>query len=154
MGTQRAWLPAGFHRLVESWTRLFARGGQVADAIAIPAPVAAFSEQRQTARRWGDPVQVLLELGPPGAEAVRGWIMNRSSGGLHLCAATAWGGDHRAGPRDHRAPVHSLGRDRSQICLAVKSADDETTPRSSKIANQLMAIFAIAAPEVGPSEVK
>jgi hypothetical protein len=84
MGTQRAWLPGSFLRLVESWRRALARRGKVSDAIVTPAQVAAFTEHRQATRRWGEPVQVFLEVGLPGSEALRGWIMNRSSGGLGL----------------------------------------------------------------------
>jgi hypothetical protein len=54
----------------------------VSDVVATTTPVATPAEHRQATRRWGDPVQVLVEVGLPGSEAVRGWIMNRSSGGL------------------------------------------------------------------------
>lgn len=65
---------------------------------ALPSPVPAgtpastasslsFTERRQAPRRWGDPVQVLITDGTSRTEPARGWIVNRSTGGLGLSAA-------------------------------------------------------------------
>jgi PilZ domain len=50
-------------------------------------PGVTSAERRQAARRWGDPVQVFIWDGNPGSEKARGWIVNRSTGGLGLSAA-------------------------------------------------------------------
>ena len=47
----------------------------------------SFTERRQAPRRWGDPVQVLIWDEYPATQPTRGWIMNRSTGGLGLSAA-------------------------------------------------------------------
>src|SRR5437762_13368232 len=46
----------------------------------------SFTERRQSPRRWGDPVQVLIwdEIVP--AQPTKGWVANRSAGGLGLSA--------------------------------------------------------------------
>jgi hypothetical protein len=41
-------------------------------------------ERRQAPRRWGIPVEVFLLEGRPLAEPPRGWVRNRSTGGLGL----------------------------------------------------------------------
>jgi hypothetical protein len=46
-----------------------------------------FTERRQAPRRWGDPVQVSIWDGNPAMEPARGWIVNRSAGGLGVSAA-------------------------------------------------------------------
>jgi hypothetical protein len=50
-------------------------------------PRVSFVERRQAPRRWGDPVQVFIWDGNPANERSRGWIVNRSTGGLGLSAA-------------------------------------------------------------------
>jgi hypothetical protein len=47
-------------------------------------------ERRQAPRRWGDPIQVLILDGLVREEPVRGWVVNRSSGGLGLSAAESF----------------------------------------------------------------
>lgn len=54
---------------------------------AATASTVSFTERRQTPRRWGDPIQILLWDEFPGDEPARGWIVNRSTGGLGLSAA-------------------------------------------------------------------
>jgi hypothetical protein len=44
----------------------------------------AVPERRQSPRRWGIPVEVFLGDDQPAAESPRGWIRNRSAGGLGL----------------------------------------------------------------------
>jgi hypothetical protein len=58
-----------------------------ADTIASSASTLSFTERRQTLRRWGDPIQVLICDEYPANEPNRGWIVNRSGGGLGLSAA-------------------------------------------------------------------
>jgi hypothetical protein len=43
-------------------------------------------ERRQSPRRWGNPIQVVLQDGRR-AEPARGWVANRSAGGLGLSFA-------------------------------------------------------------------
>jgi hypothetical protein len=50
-------------------------------------PQVTATERRQAPRRWGDPVQVSIWDGNPANEPARGWIANRSAGGLGLSAA-------------------------------------------------------------------
>src|SRR5947209_5157612 len=50
-------------------------------------PRVTFTERRQAPRRWGDPVQVSIWDGIPSNETSRGWIVNRSAGGLGVAAA-------------------------------------------------------------------
>jgi hypothetical protein len=50
-------------------------------------PRVPYAERRQAPRRWGDPVQVSIWDGNPANEPSRGWIVNRSPGGLGLSAA-------------------------------------------------------------------
>jgi hypothetical protein len=66
------------------------------DVAAVPDPAAnasatastlSFTERRQSPRRWGDPIQVFLWDENPLQQPVRGWIVNRSTGGLGLSAA-------------------------------------------------------------------
>jgi len=45
------------------------------------------AERRRAPRRWGDPVQLLLWDGVAGVEPFRGWIVNRSPGGLGISTA-------------------------------------------------------------------
>jgi hypothetical protein len=54
-----------------------------ASAVVSPPP---FSERRQSPRRWGDPIQVLIWDDNMVHEPARGWIVNRSIGGLGLSA--------------------------------------------------------------------
>jgi hypothetical protein len=58
-----------------------------------PAPAAnvtstastlSFTERREAPRRWGDPIQVLIWDEDPANPSARGWILNRSAGGLGL----------------------------------------------------------------------
>ncbi len=48
------------------------------------------TERRQSTRRWGDPVGVLIWDQLTSAEPTRGWIMNRSPEGLGLSATQAF----------------------------------------------------------------
>jgi hypothetical protein len=57
-----------------------------ADAFVSSASTLSFTERRQSARRWGDPVQVSIGEEHPASEPTRGWIVNRSTGGLGLSA--------------------------------------------------------------------
>jgi hypothetical protein len=54
---------------------------------ADPAVLNATPERRRAPRRWGDPVQLLLWDGFPGTEPFRGWIVNRSPGGLGISSS-------------------------------------------------------------------
>jgi len=54
---------------------------------AATASTLSFTERRQSPRRWGDPVQVFIWDENPANELARGWIVNRSTGGLGLSAA-------------------------------------------------------------------
>jgi len=70
---------------------LFRRRGELASPSPAGTVVSAdstisFTERRQTPRRWGDPVQVLIRDEYPANEPARGWIANRSTGGLGLSA--------------------------------------------------------------------
>jgi hypothetical protein len=58
-----------------------------ADTLDAGATTLSFTERRQAPRRWGDPVQVLIWDEYSATEPSRGWIMNRSTGGLGLSAA-------------------------------------------------------------------
>jgi hypothetical protein len=58
----------------------------VAD-MAAAASTLSFTERRQAPRRWGDPVQVVIWDGYPSSNPARGWIVNRSAGGLGLSEA-------------------------------------------------------------------
>ncbi|HLJ94953.1 MAG TPA: hypothetical protein VKU02_17390 [Gemmataceae bacterium] len=58
-----------------------------ADTLVASASTLTFTERRQAPRRWGDPVQVLIWDEYTAGEPTRGWIMNRSTGGLGLSAA-------------------------------------------------------------------
>jgi hypothetical protein len=51
------------------------------------ASTLSFTERRQSPRRWGDPIQVLIWDDNTVDQPARGWIVNRSSGGLGLSAA-------------------------------------------------------------------
>jgi PilZ domain len=57
----------------------------VSSSTTLLTPV-TFTERRQAPRRWGDPVQVLISDGNSAIEPSRGWIVNRSAGGLGLAA--------------------------------------------------------------------
>ena len=57
----------------------------VSSSTTLLTPV-TFTEKRQAPRRWGDPVQVLIWDGNPAIEPSRGWIVNRSAGGLGVSA--------------------------------------------------------------------
>jgi hypothetical protein len=56
-----------------------------------PAPdveaASSTQERRRAPRRWGDPVQLLLWGGIAGTDPFRGWIVNRSPGGLGISSA-------------------------------------------------------------------
>ena len=49
----------------------------------------SFSERRAAPRRWGDPIQVLIWDEIVAGEPIRGWVANRSAGGLGLSAPQA-----------------------------------------------------------------
>ena len=71
---------------------LFRRRGEFpspppADTIVSSASTLSFTERRHSPRRWGDPIQALLWDEYPATEPSRGWIVNRSTGGLGLSAA-------------------------------------------------------------------
>ena len=53
-------------------------------AVQVNSTAETLTERRRSPRRWGDPVQVYLWDGYPGSEPGRGWIANRSEGGLGL----------------------------------------------------------------------
>ncbi len=55
--------------------------------VTAPSPSGGLTERRQSTRRWGDPVQVLIWDHMASAEPTRGWIMNRCAEGLGLSAA-------------------------------------------------------------------
>jgi hypothetical protein len=55
----------------------------VSDSTLTPG---SFPERRKSPRRWGNPIQVLLRDGRRG-EPLRGWVANRSAGGLGLSLA-------------------------------------------------------------------
>jgi hypothetical protein len=57
------------------------------DTIVSSASTLSFTERRQALRRWGDPIQTLIWDEYPANEPARGWIVNRSTGGLGLSAA-------------------------------------------------------------------
>jgi hypothetical protein len=57
------------------------------DAVVSSASTLSFTERRQAPRRWGDPIQTLIWDEYPSNEPARGWIVNRSTGGLGLSAA-------------------------------------------------------------------
>jgi hypothetical protein len=44
------------------------------------------AERRRAPRRWGDPVQLSIWDGFAGTEPSRGWVVNRSPGGLGISA--------------------------------------------------------------------
>ena len=54
---------------------------------AATASTLSFTERRQSPRRWGDPIQVLIWDENTVDQPARGWIVNRSTGGLGLSAA-------------------------------------------------------------------
>jgi len=71
---------------------LFRRRGALpppspADTLVSSDSTLSFTERRQSPRRWGDPLQVALWDEYPATEPTRGWIVNRSTGGLGLSAA-------------------------------------------------------------------
>jgi hypothetical protein len=52
---------------------------------ATPSAPAHVPERRASPRRWGDPIQILLLVDNlVMAEPIRGWVLNRSAGGLGL----------------------------------------------------------------------
>lgn len=51
------------------------------DAVINPATPSQ-PERRQSPRRWGDPIEVFLRGEMTTAEPARGWVKNRSAGGL------------------------------------------------------------------------
>jgi hypothetical protein len=55
--------------------------------VASPAQAsssARAAERRASPRRWGDPVEVFLWENRSGGEPERGWVLNRSQGGLGI----------------------------------------------------------------------
>jgi hypothetical protein len=71
---------------------LFRRRGVPAEQapatdLAATASTLSFTERRQSPRRWGDPIQVFIWDENPANQPARGWIVNRSTGGLGLSAA-------------------------------------------------------------------
>jgi hypothetical protein len=46
-------------------------------------------ERRQSPRHWGDPIEVFLRNELTSAEPARGWIKNRSAGGLCISVSQA-----------------------------------------------------------------
>ena len=60
---------------------------QTTEPTVDPAVLNQTQERRRTPRRWGDPVQLLLWDGFPGTEPFRGWIVNRSPGGLGISSS-------------------------------------------------------------------
>jgi hypothetical protein len=80
MSTLTAWLSGGFMR-----GRQRQRATEQPNrAVQASSTTQTLTERRQSQRRWGDPVQVHLWDGYPGSEPGRGWIANRSAGGLGL----------------------------------------------------------------------
>jgi hypothetical protein len=72
------------------WRRRSADGLPPAPSSATAANDSALSlgppagERRQSPRRYGDPIQVLIWDGRHGTEPLRGWIVDRSAGGLGI----------------------------------------------------------------------
>jgi hypothetical protein len=59
---------------------------QRASRKVLPGPLRPLTspERRSTARRKGNPVSVAIANGDGGADAVQGWVVDRSAGGLRL----------------------------------------------------------------------
>jgi hypothetical protein len=81
--------------IIQRFLRKFARSAPPQVSTPAPAPPVAeledylstagtMTDRRSSVRRWGDPVQVAIAEVDSEKEPQRGWVMNRSTGGLGL----------------------------------------------------------------------
>ncbi len=77
-------LVVGRYVLSSIRSRVKAAGDTPEEPIHDPFDRGSITEQRGTVRRKGNPVEVLVTDGEATAEPVRGWVVDRSMGGLCL----------------------------------------------------------------------
>ncbi len=90
------------------------------DAVVDPATPSQ-PERRQSPRRWGDPIEVFLRNEPTTAEPARGWVKNRSAGGLCIAVSQPVPDGTILEVRFTQAPV-TIPWVRAQVCACRSAA--------------------------------